>query len=125
MSDEFMERLVAGVLERKARLVEIEAEYKGRVAPIKEEIEKLEAALMKLMNEAGVQSVKTKAGTAYFSNVSSVRVVDWPVTLDFIVSNGAWDLLERRVNKTALKELEEGVPGVAIETIRKVNVRRS
>jgi hypothetical protein len=95
------------------------------VAPIKEEIEKLEAALMKLMNEAGVQSVKTKAGTAYFSNVSSVRVVDWPVTLDFIVSNGAWDLLERRVNKTALKELEEGVPGVAIETIRKVNVRRS
>jgi phage host-nuclease inhibitor protein Gam len=125
MSDEFMERLVAGVLERKARLVEIEAEYKGRVAPIKEEIEKLEAALMKLMNEAGVQSVKTKAGTAYFSNVSSVRVVDWPVTLDFIVSNGAWDLLERRVNKTALKELEDGVPGVAIETIRKVNVRRS
>jgi phage host-nuclease inhibitor protein Gam len=125
MSDEFMERLVAGVLERKARLVEIEAEYKGRVAPIKEEIEKLEAALMKLMNEVGVQSVKTKAGTAYFSNVSSVRVVDWPVTLDFIVSNGAWDLLERRVNKTALKELEDGVPGVAIETIRKVNVRRS
>lgn len=125
MKDEFMEKLVAGILERKARLAEIEAEYKSRVAPVKEEIEKLEAALAKLMTDAGIKSAKTRYGTAYFSDVSSVKVVDWIAVLDFIVQNGAWDLLERRINKTALKDSGVDVPGVAVEFTRKVNVRRT
>lgn len=123
--NEMFEKLVAGILARKERLAELEAEHKLRVKPIREEVEKLEAALAKLMTDAGIKSAKTRYGTAYFSDVSSVKIVDWLAALDFIVQNGAWDLLERRINKTALKESGANVPGVAIEFTRKVNVRRT
>jgi phage host-nuclease inhibitor protein Gam len=123
--NEVMERLVAGYLERKQKVAEIEARAKSEAAPIKDEMSKIEGALQKLLNAAGATSVKTPAGTAYISTLTSVRVDDWDRVLAFVRERGAWDLLVRNVNKTALADLEEPVPGVSVDQISRVNVRRS
>lgn len=120
-----IEELIKGYLQRRDALQKAEDEFKTRVAPVKSELEKIEAALMKLMTADGVTSAKTPEGTAYISKVASVKVVDWDAALEFIQQRGTWDLLERRINKTALKDVEEPVPGVALDYIQRVNIRRT
>jgi hypothetical protein len=120
-----IEELIKGYLQRRTALQKIESEFKARSAPVKAELEKIEAALAKLMAADGVTSAKTTEGTAYISNVASVKVVNWDAALEFIRQHEAWDLLERRINKTALKDIEGPVPGVALDYIQRVNVRRA
>jgi hypothetical protein len=55
-------------------------------------------------------------------------VEDWDATLNFIKKNDAFDMLERRVSKTAVRayiELNKSVPaGVNYGTRLDVNVRK-
>jgi hypothetical protein len=62
-------------------------------------------------------------GTAYFSDIKAVSVEDWPTVMDHVEKTGRLELLERRISKSVALELGD-VPGLKIETIRKVNVRR-
>jgi len=120
-------------------------ELRDRKAKIKKEAEDAEAALSALqdaigdkireiMHEMGVTSLKTAHGTAYIAYRESATVADWDVLLGFIKKSEAWDLLERRVSKSAVKDRmeedrngnyhQEPPPGVNFVRIEGVNVRR-
>jgi hypothetical protein len=91
-------------------------------------MERLEAWFLHQLQENGIESAKTADGTAYQTVRTSATVNDWDVLLTHIVENKLWELLERRVNKTAVEEIIEAAgeppPGVAIRRERRVNVRR-
>lgn len=102
--------------------------HKEELAPINEKMGKLEAWLQKHLQAEGVDSMKTKAGTAFLQSSSSATVRDWPATLDWIKEQDEWSFLEARVNKTAVKDYMESTgdipPGVDFKTTIVTRVRR-
>jgi len=60
--------------------------------------------------------------------VDTATVADWDAVLDFIRENEAYDMLERRVNKTAVRgyiDANSKVPsGVNFGSRLSINVRR-
>jgi len=79
-------------------------------------------------DEEGVTSFKTTNGTAFLTVVDYANVADWDATLDFIRDNNAYDLLEKRVSKTAVRSYIENdkfvPPGINYGTKVEVNIRK-
>lgn len=121
--------LVKAHRERTDKLEEIEQRAKDEAAPIKKDIQMLEAAISKLLQSQGVQSLQTDYGTAYRQSWRKVKVQDWDAALGWVQEKERWDMLVHQLNKTAvLDETGSGtcpIPGVAIESGIKANVRRS
>ena len=102
---------------------EIEERHKAELAPLKEKMEKAEAALQKIMLDSGLKQLKSTAGTAYIAEQVSTKVFDWEKTLEWVREHNRYDVLERRVNKTIAQE--EDIPGVEVSKRLKTNVRIS
>lgn len=128
MSAPDIDGIVAHYVKLRDQRAEIEAECKERTADIVRDMERIEAALMKHMRTVGAESIRTGHGTAYISTVTSAKVSDWPALLEHIRRHGAWELLERRVNKSAFDAaVDAGAepPGVESSAFARVNFRRS
>ena len=106
----------------------LENQTKEEVKEIKLKLDKLSQWLMVKADESGVTSFKGKSGTAFITTVDFANVADWDAVLAFVKSNEAYDMLERRVSKTAVRgyiEAHKEVPaGVTYGTKLEVNVRK-
>ena len=106
----------------------IEAEVKDQVSGIKEKMAKLEAWLKAKADADGVTSFKTEHGTAFLTTTDFANVADWDAVLNFIKTEGAYDLLEKRVSKAAVRgyieSMKEVPAGINYGTKLDVNVRR-
>jgi len=107
----------------------IEAEMKEQLVDLKTKMGKLEAALKVQMEQQGLTSLKSDYGTAFMVTVDYATVGDWDAVLKFVRDNEAYDMLERRVSKTAVRgyiEANKAVPpGVTYGTRLEVNIRKS
>lgn len=114
-------------LQLRERKEQIEASIKPKLTGIREDMTALEGWLLEQAESEGVRSFATKAGTAYISTQDSATVADWDKTLAYIMENEAFDLLEKRVSKTVVRDLieENGAPppGVNFSSRRTINVR--
>lgn len=123
--NEVVEKYIA-LRDKKAVL---KAKYDQEAGRIDTILDTLEARLLQAFDSTGVESVRTAAGTAYTSTRSSATVADWDAVLSHVRSNGAWELLEHRVNKTAIAQFKAAnetiPPGVNWREERVVNIRRS
>ena len=126
MSDTIKE-VVGLYLQLRERKAQIEESIKPKLAGIREDMNKLESWLLEQAEAAGVRSFRTDAGTAFITTQDSATVADWDKTLPYILANKDWDLLEKRVNKTAVRDHIELTgtppPGVNFTTRRAINVR--
>lgn len=91
--------------------------------------DKIEVEFLRRFQERGIDNVSARdVGTAYKSTRSSATVADWDTFLNHVINNEAWEMLERRVNKTAVeqyKSVEEDLPpGVNWAETQVVNFRR-
>lgn len=124
-----VEQVVGAYIKLRKKRDEIAAEAKAKTADVAEKMVKLEAWLMQKAEEDGVSSFKTAAGTAFISTTDYANVENWDAVLEFIRDNEAFDLLEKRVNKTAVKGYMETrnapVPGVTYGTKVGINVRKA
>lgn len=106
----------------------LESKTKEKVKSIKEQMAKLEAYIKEQADEQGVDSFKTSNGTAFLTTTDFAQVADWDAVLEFIKDNDAFDLLEKRVSKTAVRgyiEADKSVPsGINYGTRIDVNVRK-
>ena len=106
----------------------IEGEAKSQVKGIKENMTKLEAWIKEKADAEGVTSFKTNHGTAFLTTNDYARVADWDAVLGFVQDNEAYDLLERRVSKAAVRgyiDMNKAVPaGVTYGTKIAINVRK-
>jgi hypothetical protein len=89
----------------------------------------LEAAVNKVLSAQNVESIRTDAGTAYFTEFMSVSTVDRSALFDYVKSHGAFDLLTSAVAKDQVREFMSShdgqqPPGVNVTFVKKVNFRR-
>ena len=129
MSNELtVDAAVQAYIKLRDQKSEIDAEAKKRTDAIKEKMEKIEGWIMAKADETGVTSFKTTHGTAFMSTTDFAGVADWDAVLDYIKANDAYDLLERRVSRNAVRSYIDAtgaVPaGVNFGTKVSVNFRK-
>lgn len=107
---------------------EIEEAHKLQLDPINKSLEKLESWLQQQLLSSGVDSMATENGTAYISRTASVAIKDWSETIEFIINNQLWHVLEKRLAKTQIEEFVKdnntNFPGTEINYVIKTNVRK-
>lgn len=106
----------------------VEAEIKERVDMIKADMAKLEAFLKAKLDADGLTSFKTDHGTAFLTTTDFANVEDWDAVLRFIREEEAFDMLEKRISKTAVRGYieanKEVPPGVKYGTKLDINIRK-
>lgn len=75
-------------------------------------MEAIEMQLLDLMNQTGVDSFKTKKGTAYKKKSTSLTTADASEWRRHVIGGELWDLIEFRPSKSTVVELIEGGQGV-------------
>ena len=124
-----IDQLIEVYIKLRDRRFDRKSAYEESDAEDKQHQAKIEAKLMEYLNAQGLDKVGCDAGTAYKATRSSATVADWDPLLAFIKEKELWELLERRVSKTAveqyLSEHQELPPGVNISREVVVNFRRS
>jgi len=128
MAELTVDQVVAGYITLRQRKQAVEREAEEKVNDIKAKMSKMEAWLLEQANVQGVTSFKTNHGTAFVTTTDFANVADWDAVLTYIKDNEAFDLLERRVSKSAVRgyiEARGAVPsGVNYGTKLEVNVRK-
>lgn len=118
------------------RLVEVRGEidkldraYKAAKATLNERVALLENWFTAKALEDGLETVKTPLGTAYWSTHNTATVGSREELFAYCIANGAWDLLESRASKTAVKAFIDGhgtpPPGVNFSSTRVFNFRKA
>jgi hypothetical protein len=106
----------------------LEAEVKEKVSVIKSKMEKLESWIKEQADAQGVTSFKTRHGTAFLTTSDYANVADWDAMIAFVKENEAYDLLEKRVSKVAVRgyidQTKAVPPGVNYGTRLDVNIRK-
>jgi hypothetical protein len=106
---------------------EINRNAKVEVGKRKEVMKKLEAWISLKADEAGLKTIPTQLGTGYWSTHHTCTLAEPESFFQYIKSEDAWDLLEKRASKTAVKAFieEEGAPppGVNFSSYMVFNVR--
>lgn len=128
MPEPNVDQVVSAYLKLRNQKDAVENAAKQEVQVIKEKMAKLEAWLLTQANTQNVTSFKTKSGTAFITTTDYANVADWDAVLSFVRANDAFDMLERRVSKIAVRgyiESRGSVPnGVNYGTKIEVNVRK-
>lgn len=128
MANITVDKVIGTYIELRNKKESIEATAKEKVAKIKEQLSKLEVWIKEKADTDGVDSFKTSNGTAFLKTTDYAQVADWDAVLGFIKEHEAFDLLEKRVSKTAVRayiEADKSVPsGINYGTRLDVNVRK-
>ena len=109
---------------------EVEAKHKAELAELNEQLERLDAFLLGSLQDLGVDSFKTGAGTVFTTQRMQAQIPDKGALTAYLRSNpNDIELLQTRISTTVLKdwmERHEGAtpPGVAARIERTVSVRR-
>jgi len=116
-------KLIETYVKLRDKKKEVQDRHKAELEPFDEGLMKIEAKLLQVMTDSGVEKIGGGAGTAFTKVNTSVTVGDWEKIVDYVKENEAYDILERRVAKTAV--LERGdVPGLNVNQVKVVQVRR-
>jgi hypothetical protein len=123
-----VEQVVGTYVKLRRKKEALEASVKADVDEIKAKMAKLEAWLMQKADQDGVTSFKTTAGTAFVTTTDFANVADWDAVLSYIKAHEAYDMLEKRVSKTAVRaQLDETgsvPPGITYGTKIGINIRK-
>ena len=102
--------------------------HKEAMAPKRELLEKLNGVLLQELNRVGADSVNTAAGTVYRTAKRSASIADMPAFWTYCITQGNFDLIDKKANVTACVEYAEKnnapPPGVNLNTTYLVGVRR-
>ena len=125
---EKVDAVIKTYLKLRGQKEAIEAEAKTKVKDIVAKLSKLESFLKIKADEQGVTQFKTDDGTAFLTTNDYAQVGDWDEVLSFIVKNEAYDLLEKRVSKYAVRgyiDANKAVPnGINYGTRISLSVRK-
>jgi mRNA-degrading endonuclease YafQ of YafQ-DinJ toxin-antitoxin module len=106
---------------------DIERDAKKEVATRKEKMALLEAWITTKAQDEGLTKVATHKGTGYWSTHYSCSVANPEAFFEYVREHEAWDLLEKRASKTAVRatveEIGEVPPGVNFSSYKVFNVR--
>jgi hypothetical protein len=123
-----VDQVIEAYLKYRNKKEALEAQIKEQVKELKDKMAKLEAWMKTKADAEGVTSFKTAHGTAFVTTNDYANVADWDAVLAFVKENDAYDMLEKRVSKNAVRgyiDQQKAVPsGVNYGTRIDVNVRK-
>lgn len=106
----------------------LEEKHKGELKPITDTMEMIKDELKTAMLAVNVDNMKTSNGTASLKQKVSASASDINMFWTWIVTQGAFDMLDKKPNVTAITEYVKvnGVapPGVNYNVLLDVGVRR-
>ena len=121
-------KLVATYVKIRDARPELKAKYEDDDAKLKAQLDKIERVLLKMMDDLGITSLKTEAGTATKTQRTRYWAADWDAFKDFMRQYDALDLVERRVHQGNFKEFMEThpdvVPPVNADSTFAITIRR-
>ena len=122
--------MVKAYIKIRDKRAEIKKAFEEQDKALKEKLELIEGEMLRHMQETGIESIKTAAGTFYKQEDITPTGSDWDAFYTWVKTNDAFDALERRIKKGFIKEYMEthegGIPpGVSVYREYVVRVRRS
>ena len=124
-----LERRVEQYVAVRDAIKAMEDKHKEELAALIETQNLLTTWLQDFLATSGAQSIKTAQGTVYASTRYSASLADPQAFMDYVITNNAFDLMDRKANATAVRDFVEThkslPPGVNLNAIRTVGVRRA
>lgn len=125
------DELVAAYLLIRSQRDKLAREFEVADAALKEDMAKLESAMLDMCNAVNADSIKTKHGTVMRKLNERFFCQDWENFYTFLLDNEVPHLLERRIHQGNFKEfikdhIADGLPpGVNVMREYGVSVRKS
>ena len=130
MSDVKVDSLVSTYLTIRREREKLAKKYEHEDAVFKEQMDRLEEAMLATCNKIGAETLRTEHGTIIKTLKENYVCGDWDNFKKYIIENDALELLQQRLSQTNFKEFlstrgEEGLPP-GISTMRefKISVRK-
>jgi hypothetical protein len=115
--------------ELSAEVERINSEAKKKTSELKKIINDIENWFAVKAQEEGLKTIPTTVGTVYWSSHYSASVAEPQVFKDYVIQNNAFDLMEVRAAKLAVKSYIEGhgepPPGVNFSSRKVFNLRKT
>jgi hypothetical protein len=128
------DQLVGKYVELRGRRSVLKKAYEADDDTLKVLMGKIEDKLKEFLDETGQESAKTAHGTVFKTYKEYANIADWDTVLAFIKKNEAWDMFEKRISKTAVRDrmqqdadgnyLNSPPPGVNFVRQEVVQIRR-
>lgn len=109
------EALVGAYLTLRRQREMLKADYEAQDNVLKEDMSKIEAALLEICNSTNTNGLRTSHGTVMRQVKERFFCTDWDHFKKFIETQGSIDLLERRIHQRNFKEFmaerkDDGLP---------------
>ena len=118
-----------------SELASIKKETEALEKIVKDEQAAVEQELARRLRERGAQNTKTDSGVAFFQETTSVKTENKEEFTRWVIGGERWEMVDWRPSKSAIEEMlgqqeqahepPEPPPGVKVESIVKVHVRKS
>lgn len=131
MSEEMsVDKLVSIFIKMRDARDDIKREADDKIKDIEAQMDTVNQKLLDLLGDQGADSIKTPHGTVYRTVKSRYWTNDWESLYDFIAESDAFDLLEKRIHQSNMKQFLEENPalmpkGINVDSEYQVVVRRS
>lgn len=130
MSEIKADSLVSAYLGLRGQREKLAKKYEQEDSVLKEQMQRLEEAMLSTCNDIGAETLRTESGTIVKTLKENYVCGDWDNFKKFILEHNALELLQQRISQTNFKEFvstrqEEGLPP-GISTMRefKITVRK-
>jgi hypothetical protein len=124
-----VDKLVEAYIKIRDSRDEIKRDADNKMKELEAEMAVISQTLLDHFKESGIDKAGTPFGTAYRTVKSRYWTNDWGAMYDFISENDAFDLLEKRLHQTNMKQFLEENPdllprGLNVDSEYSVVVRR-
>jgi len=124
-----VDKLVSVYIKMRDERDRLKRDMEIQIENIEGQMKVINAELLDICKEAGVDSFRTPYGTAYRTIKSRYWTNDWESFHTFMKENEAMELLERRIHQSNMKQFLEENPdthpaGLQVEKEYAITIRR-
>lgn len=123
-ADKYIGKLVA----LRDKIDALDEEHKERLRPYKEMKDRLERMILGHLLKTNAQNISAKKGTASVLHRKSASLEDPAAFMTYVISNQAWDLIDRKANAKAVEDFinehNSAPPGVKYSDAIVLGLRR-
>jgi len=118
MATTTMSQLATAYITLRDQRAEVNREAKEKAAEIDKKMAAISAAMIKMLDTVGANSMSVDGCTVYKQESVLPRATDWEAFYKWIGENDAYDFLEKRITAKAvvayLEEYKDLPPGVGV-----------
>lgn len=121
-------QLTKGYIQLRSQKKALEAKHNAEIEKYDRAMEAISAILMERFKQRGSRSSVTDYGTPYITERTKSEIVDTEAFYDFILTHGTPEMLQSRLNVSAIEDWNannpnEPVPGVQLLKVDGLGVR--